>query len=250
MRETVCEPQVVLRMQALVSRWEEESDGRSIFLSCYMMMTRNMLAALDRCEFRDSVWVDRLLQRFAEYYFVALEAYEQDPAAAPRVWQLAHDATRAPNAWVLQKLMLGVNAHINYDLVLTLVELLAPEWSGLSEGTRAERYVDYCHVNEVIGRTIDAVQDQILERTMPAMDIIDRVLGPIDEMVISRLITRWRDEVWRYALRLLDARDASEQAQLIHQVEADALRRASAIALTDWTAAIGELLWGEPGAGP
>ncbi len=37
-------------------------------------------------------------------------------------------------------------------------------------------YTDHCHVNDVIGGTIDAVQDQVIEPAMPVMDIsIDQV---------------------------------------------------------------------------
>lgn len=210
-------------MQSLIARWDEVSDHRTIFLTCYMMMTRNMLAAIDQQKFKDSAWVDSLLHRFADYYFVALDAYERNPATAPSVWQLAHNATRDPHMPALQKLLLGVNAHINYDLVLTLVDLLRPEWDNLSGSQRAARYADHCHVNEVIGHTIDAVQDQVLERTAPVMDIIDRLLGPIDEMLISRLITHWRETVWRNAMRVLETNESGERARLIQRVEGEAL---------------------------
>ena len=188
------------------------------------MMTRNMLSAIGQREFRDALWVDRLLRRFADYYFVALDAYELEPASAPAVWQLAHNTTRNPSAPPLQQLLLGVNAHINYDLVLTLVDLLAPEWEALSDGQRADRYADHCHVNDIIGRTIDAVQAQVLEPATPLLDIVDKIMGPLDEWLISRLIGSWRETVWQNATRLLETQEPSEQARLIHQVEEDTLK--------------------------
>ncbi len=77
--DTMTSPEspVIERMQALIARWEEQADPRSVFLSCYLLMTRNMLSAIDRGEFTDPAWADRLLHRFADYYFVALDAYEQ-----------------------------------------------------------------------------------------------------------------------------------------------------------------------------
>ena len=50
----------VARMQALIQGWEAASDQRAIFLSCYRMMTGNMRVAIERGEFRDPAWVDRL----------------------------------------------------------------------------------------------------------------------------------------------------------------------------------------------
>jgi hypothetical protein len=221
---------VVDRMQSLVSQWEVRADRRATFLSCYMMMTRNMLAALDRHEFGDSAWVAGLLHRFADYYFVALEAYEQDPAAAPLVWQLAHNATREHRAFAVQELLLGVNAHINYDLVLALVDLLGPEWDALSDSQREARYADHCRVNDVIGRTMDDVQDQVLEPVSRIMAIVDDLLGPIDEALISRLIAHWRETVWRDAVHLLEAREPSERDRLIQEVEQEALKLGNMIA--------------------
>lgn len=217
------EKPVVTRMQGLIHNWEAAANPQAVFLSCYRLMTSNMLAAIERQEFQDSAWVDELLHHFAEYYFMALEAYEQDPPEAPLVWQLAHDTTQDPKTLPIQNLMLGVNAHINYDLVLTLVDLLGPEWDDLSDELRAARYKDYCHVNAIIAGTIDQVQDQVLEPAMPAMDLVDRLLGPFDEMLISRLINQWRETVWQYACRLLEASTEHERVFLLQQVEQEAL---------------------------
>lgn len=220
---------VVSKMQELIQRWEAAADQRLIFLSCYRMMTSNMLEAIERDEFIDSLWVEHLLHRFAAYYFMALEAYEIDAPAAPPVWKLAFDAAVHPGTMVLQNLMLGVNAHINYDLVLALNDLLKPEWALLSEDQRKQRYTDHCRVNEVIGRTIDAVQDQVLEPGRPLLDIIDKLLGPLDEAMISGLISHWRDSVWKHATRLAETGDPGEQADLIRQVEHDALKMGNLI---------------------
>ena len=218
------------RMLELVQRWQQAADQRFIFLDCYALMTRNMLAALAGTEFMDSGWVDRLLHRFAEYYFTALDAYEQNPDSAPRVWQIAHNSARVPHSMALQKLLLGVNAHINYDLVLALVDVLEVEWPQLTELQRSDRYTDHCRVNEVIGRTIDAVQDQVLDPVMPSMAIIDRVMGSLDERMVSGLISNWRESVWQHATLLLGARDAAERTKYLKQIEEHALRLAELLA--------------------
>lgn len=222
-------PLVLERMQTLVQHWEAVLDQRAIFLSCYLLMTRNMLAALEQHEFHDVDWVNQLLARFADHYFVALEAYDLDPAAAPAVWQLAHNASRAPHVLPLQKLLVGVNAHINYDLVLSLVEMLEAEWDSLSADQRARRYADHCHVNTVIGRTIDAVQDQVLDPVMPLMVILDKLMGRVDEALVSHLITHWRDAVWHNATRLLETKDPIEREHLMSEIERSALRLGSVL---------------------
>lgn len=216
--------QVIDRMQMLIQHWEQSSDQEAVFLNCYLMMTRNMVAAINQQEFQDSEWVNRLLRHFADYYFTALDAYQRDPVSAPGVWQLAHNAASDTNISAFQNLLLGVNAHINYDLVLALVDILRPEWENLSESQRITRYSDHCHVNNVIGRTVDAVQNQLLDPNMPLMELIDKLLGPVDEIIVSHLITHWRETVWEHALRLLAAQDADEQARLAGHIHDEALK--------------------------
>ena len=120
--------------------------------------------------------------------------------------------------------------------------MLASEWAGLTDSERRERYLDYCLVNEVICHTVDAVQDQVLEPAMPIMDVIDKMFGPMDEMIISRLITQWRETVWQYAMGLLEIGEPSERLRLILQVEEYAIRQAGAIRLNDWRAIVSDLL--------
>lgn len=214
---------ILARMQTQAQQWEDAQDNRALFLRCYTLMTGNMFAALARNEFDDQEWVNTLLHHFAGYYFTALDAYERDPASAPAVWQQAFGAARDASINPLQKVLLGINAHINYDLVLALADVLATEWPDLPEPVRAVRYADHCHVNAVIGSTIDAVQSQILADSMQGMALLDRLLGPIDEMIISRLIVHWREAVWQNTAQLLGSADARERAEHIARVEAHAL---------------------------
>lgn len=219
-------PPLTARMQAQLGQWRTAADDKALFLHCYLMMTDNMHRALERGEFRDGPWVEGFVEHFAGYYFRALECYDCEPATAPAVWQRAHGVCPDAEINALQKLLLGINAHINYDLVLTLNDLLRPQWQDLSLRHRRARYDDYRLVNEIIGRTIDAVQDEILEPAMPRLRLLDRLLGPVDELLLSRLITVWRDNVWRNVVLLLAARDAARQQRIVRKVEREALRTA------------------------
>ncbi len=217
---------VLLRMQARIERWQRDGDPRAIFLSCYRMMTANMLEAVRRGQFADGGWVNHLLHRFADYYFMALQAYEEGLGSVPAVWQAAFYAATREKYSPLQNLLLGVNAHINYDLVLTLEELLQPEWQGLSPSERAMRRSDHNRVNRVIAATIDAVQDQILEPAMPLMQAVDVLLGRMDEGLISGMITRWRGKVWQHAVYLVETSGEAERQEWVRRVEGEALQMA------------------------
>lgn len=76
------------RMHALTAEWQQKGDPRCIFAEAYGAMTANMLDSLTSADYRDEAWVDRLLHRFADYYFDAVDAYECGDDC-PEVWRLA-----------------------------------------------------------------------------------------------------------------------------------------------------------------
>lgn len=219
-------PTVTAHMQALIAHWEDSDDRRCIFLDCYCSMTGNTLDALTQNRFHDREWVNRLLHRFAHYYFEALAAYEQPEGQTPAVWQLTYDAGRRDELSVLQHLLLGVNAHINYDLALALRDLLAPEWATLSPDEVRRRYEDHLLVNQIIAETVDTVQDEVVERYAPALDLVDKLLGPVDEWATARVIGKWRDEVWENALALLAAENEQAEIQIREKLEQRSLQLA------------------------
>jgi len=219
------------RMQSLLEQWEPLADRRAIFLACYWRMTRNMLASLDRGVFNDPAWVNDLLEHFAGYYFNALDAYNGNPLASPAIWQQTFSAAADPRTRSLQHLMLGVNAHINYDLVLALIDVLEPEWATLDQSCRLQRYADHCHINQIIAHTIDEVQDEVLERYSPAMELVDRLFGRLDELLIARLISGWRDQVWRQVMQWVEAPSPEQRGSLLQQVENACVQRGQLIQL-------------------
>lgn len=222
---------VTQRMRSLINLWESQSDQRAIFLSCYLLMTENMLRAIETDQFHDSEWVNSFLHRFADYYFNALDTYEHDRDQTPSVWVRVHDAAKRSSTRVIQNLLLGINTHINFDLIFTLVDMLDPEWEQLAPAEREWRHADHDQVNQIIGRTIDTVQDQVLEVMVPEMDLVDKLMGPLDEWMISELITHWRDEVWSRAVDIIETKDPLDREQRKKEFEVVTERRASTILL-------------------
>lgn len=221
---------ILRRMDARIHLWEASGDGRVVFLKCYRVMTHSMLTGLDD-SFHDPPWVEGLLRRFAEYYFDALYQYEAGAANTPRIWTLAHERSVSGRHAPVVRLLLGINAHINYDLVLTLDEWLRPEWEKCTRERRASRYADHCRVNTIIAASIDTVQDQILSPEMPVAGILDTLLGPLDEYLISELIAAWRETVWQSACELLNATTQRQRKQVIRLVEQRSLRIADRVML-------------------
>lgn len=234
---------LIARMADQIACWEQSGDRRAVFLACYRLMTANMLRGVAEGRFRDGLWVDALIANFAGYYFAALDTYEQGEGPLPVVWRRAHDLTRQPTTTVIQSLLMGVNAHINCDLVLVLDDMLAPVWAGLDPATRDARYHDYCLVNSIIAETIDVVQDEVIEPYARAMDLVDRLCGPLDEWCTGRLLRNWRADVWGRALAIIEADSPAARRELRDATDMIALRR---IELLELGGDLGARVFGYP----
>ena len=219
------------KMRALRENWEAAQDRRAIFAHLYLLMTGNMLQALQAGEFHDKVWVRTLLETFAGYYFKALEKFEEAWFTAPPVWRVAFEAAQDPQVTTIQHLLLGMNAHITHDLVFTLIDMLEPEWEQITPANKKARYHDHMHVNEVIARTVDVVQDQIIAQHAPVLDALGPVYRNFDEWVVSKLVQKWRGQVWNQAIEYLEFSHFDDKNRVRQQVEYIALRRTDLILL-------------------
>src|SRR3954447_4049671 len=115
--------QLIARMVALLALLEAEGDPARFFLGTYLRTTQAVRTAMDEGLFEDPAWVAEWDVDFAGFYLDALEAYRRDPGTAPGPWREAFGASPSlpPEAHVL----LGMNAHINYDLPQSLVRVIA-----------------------------------------------------------------------------------------------------------------------------
>jgi hypothetical protein len=98
--------------------------------------------------------------------------------------------------------MLGINAHINHDLALALVDVL-DDWPTLDEEARQRRRDDHELVNTIIDDTTDEVQKDVVGRWSPAAEGLDLLMGPLDEWAFGQLAQSWRSRVWADAMDLV-----------------------------------------------
>ena len=219
------------KLSRFVQKWQADKDRRVIFAHTYYLMTGNMLSALRGGEFHDRKWVSALLDRFAVYYFSALSKYEHAPISAPPVWRIAFQVAENENSYTVQHLLLGVNAHINFDLVATLIDLLKDEWKTLTMQQKRQRYEDHTHVNEIIGKTFDETQELVIARYSPVLDRLTQYSFNLDNLIISSLIASWREQAWQHAVAYLDAGHRDIRHSVLQETEYIALRRADMIML-------------------
>ena len=217
---------VLQRMRAQADAWEQAGDRRCVFLDCYALMTGNMLVAIEAGRFEDRVWIHSLLDRFAEYYFDALTAYEGG-GPLPLPWKHAHDLARERLTTVEEDLLLGINAHINHDLPLALYDVMVGEWAGLTEEQRGARLQGHLTVNQVITETTAEVQHKVIDRFDHMLGFFDHRLPKLVEIAdweMDHVLSSWRTDVWALAVQLVEA-DDSGRVRLRELIEAASVHR-------------------------
>src|SRR5262245_3398488 len=118
-------------IDAVVAAMQERLDGltagqehRREFLGTYQRTTIAVGKAIRDGIFEDGPWVEAWDVVFADFYLAALDA-DLAGGRVPRPWRLAFDAPASLNP--LQHVLLGINAHINYDLPQALLAVISDE---------------------------------------------------------------------------------------------------------------------------
>ena len=122
--------EVVDRLQDRIDALPAELDHRRIFIQTYQRTTRAVGAAVEAGFFEDPDWVVRWDVAFADLFLVAhdhdrLAASGRPAPPVPRPWRLAFAASE--ELPTLAHLLLGMNAHINYDLPQALLQVISEQ---------------------------------------------------------------------------------------------------------------------------
>lgn len=172
-------------------------DSRRHFLGTYLRTTAAVGRAIDRGVFEDPGWVEEWDVAFARLYLDAYDANLTD-APVPRPWRLAFDAlTELPP---LRHVLLGVNAHVNYDLPQALLGVIpVPEFGDPVILDRRRR--DHERIDGVLASRVATEDNQL-----PAGSLLDRLLTPLNRLASKRFLTEARQKVWHNTGELHAAR--------------------------------------------
>jgi hypothetical protein len=201
-------PALLERMDALVAELEAERSPGRYFLSTYTRTTRAVGAALEDGRFEDPAWVEEWDVVFADLYLDALQAYRVAQVSAPRPWRVAFAADPAlpPIAHVL----LGMNAHINYDLPQALLAVIPP--ADVDDALVMDRRRrDHERIDAVLAERVSA-EDGELEKAGPSRTPVDRVMTPLNRAASRRFLKEARLKVWHNTLALNEARLQGDDA--------------------------------------
>jgi hypothetical protein len=218
---------LLARMDALVAELEAEGDTGRFFLATYTRTTRAVGAALADGRFEDPAWVEEWDVVFADLYLDALEAYRRSPQEAPRPWRIAFDA--APTLPPVAHVLLGMNAHINYDLPQALLTVVSPEDFGDPQVMERRRR-DHERIDGVLAERV-AAEDGELEQADGGRTLLDRVMTPLNRQASRRFLREARMKVWHNTVSLDQARRRGPEAYAERLRDLDTLSAAKVVDL-------------------
>jgi len=146
-------------MQERLDRLPTRLSHLRVFLSTYQRTTRAVGAAVERASFEDPDWVERWDVFFADLYLTALDAEIAGDGQVPRPWRLTFSAS--PALPPLRQVLLGINAHVNYDLPQALLAVISSE-DFTDPVLMDRRRRDHERIDKVLAGRVAAEGDQLL----------------------------------------------------------------------------------------
>lgn len=187
-------------LHELEQLFREREDRRAVFLTVYVRVTREVAVGIERDEFENPEWVAEYLVTFANFYRRALLDFERgNVEALSGAWRLFFRATGTDDSLVIQSAVLGINAHINYDLALALHTV------GIDRN-RAGKYADHRRINEILWRLVDETLDRLAETYAPGLATIADVAGSFGEVFWFLALACGREGAWWLAVVLTESR--------------------------------------------
>jgi hypothetical protein len=211
---------VVAAMQERLDRLSPEQVHRREFLGTYQRTTVAVGKAVRDGVFEDGPWVEDWDVAFANLYLDALEA-DLGGGRVPRPWRLAFAAP--PDLKPLQHVLLGINAHINYDLPQALLAVISDE--DFRDPTIVDRRRrDHERIDGVLSGRV-AAEDQELA-AVSARSLLDRLLTPLNQRASRRFLREARQKVWHNTAELQQARLSGPDVYAVRLGELEVLSAA------------------------
>jgi uncharacterized membrane protein len=192
---------------------------RRIFLDTYRRTTLAVGDALRDGLFEDPEWVVAWDAAFADLY---LSSHDADVAGGVvrRPWRLAFAAD--PGLPALRHVLLGINAHVNYDLPQALLAVISDDDFGRPE-VMAARHRDHERIDGVLSGRVSAEDDEL---SSGGRRLVDRILEPANRAASRRFLREARQKVWLNTEELQRARAARESSYAARLAELELLSAA------------------------
>lgn len=202
----------VIRLMEGIDQLLPGNDGLKWFNLLYLAVTREIQKQSAANIWQAPTWIVHLDVVFAQFYFTALTRWMQRSSDVPASWKALLNCRFAPNVDRIQFALAGMNAHINHDLALALLQTDAD--LQVSPALGSPQHNDYERVNVLLETVMPAALEML------AVGLLGQLAQ--DTGKIGRLLGIWnvsaaRDLAWGFADHLRSVPKVSRAVALAAQ---------------------------------
>jgi hypothetical protein len=188
---------VVSELERIIE-WAHGASSRiGFFAAIYKRVTLEIERMVRADEFAEAETLVELDIDFADRYLSAVQAHREGRRTS-RSWQVAFAASGDRRLLIVQHLLLGISAHINFDLGISCARV-APT-AARFEALRP----DFARVTQVFAGLIDDVEDRIGVLS-PRFGELDDIAGGLDEGLVGFSIQAARERALSNGHTLMSA---------------------------------------------
>ncbi|MDQ1708637.1 MAG: hypothetical protein QOG49_22 [Frankiaceae bacterium] len=214
--------ELTARMEALLAPLEQAADPRRFFLATYLLTTYAVRIRVVHGDFADYVWVERWDVAFADLYLQALTDWNERGRTS-RPWTVAFELTGGPRLPPLRHVLLGMNAHVNYDLPQSLLLVITDDEFD-DAALVARRNADHSMIDSILASRVAAEDRELKSVEQPGdRTVLDALMTPFNRLGTKRFLTEARAKVWRNAVLLSQARRRGPAAYAARLAELEEL---------------------------
>jgi hypothetical protein len=144
-------PGVIAQMQQMDAALPA-SNGLKWFNRLYLMVTQAVDGSPPTNGWQDAAWLTKLDVVFAQYYFDAVANYAADPSSVPASWCVLFQSAANLAIEPIQFALAGMNAHINHDLALALLD--TNKQLNLTPDLQSPEHGDFEYVNQLLKQVL------------------------------------------------------------------------------------------------
>lgn len=196
--------QVLEQLDDIIAETVAENNHLGIFAYVYRRTTSEIETAINAGRFEDNKRMEKMDVIFANLYINAYYNYKNSKAIC-NAWKSSFDAKNSKIS-IIQHLMLGMNAHINFDLG----QAAAISCPGEAIYSLKD---DFMEVNYVLASLTDTMQKK-LGKVSPFMFILDWIGHRSDERLVNFSMKKARDFAWKMAEDLALASEPEKEERI------------------------------------
>lgn len=169
-------------------------DGLKWFNLLYLKVTEAVRDTPPAGGWEAPQWLERLDVIFANLYFSAIASWHRTPRESARAWRPLLDSRQRANIAKIQFALAGMNAHINHDLAIAVVE------TGKEQRVRPRRGSPQHRDFERVNTLLEIVEGEVKQFLLTGViGEIDHNLGRIDDVIALWKVSKARDTAWTNA---------------------------------------------------